>query len=168
VFDTEKRVVVMKKQMGASSDDLWIAYWPAGRGGVASPDDILQARHGKGTWREVFAALGLTDRELGARFSTSLKTDPSPPLLAEIVVDDLLVKRKLLRENELTSLRKAGGTNQELILVALIAAKIRQPAIQLYHEVKLGTRSWGSLLERAQLKPGEIQNTFVSLVNRSK
>ncbi len=168
VFATDKKGIVMKKQKGTSSDDLWIAYWVAGRGGVGNADTILQAKQGKETWQEVFSSLGLSGKKFGTRFAASLKTKTSTAQLAEAVVDDLLIQYKLLNEAELTKLRKAGGMNQEVILTALIAVKTRQPAFQIYSTVKKDSKSWGTLLTRAKIEPAGIQNEFISLLNHSK
>ena len=112
--------------------------------------------------------MGVTDRKLGARFAASLYAKSSTARLAETVVDDLFIQYRLLGETELASLRKAGGTNQELILATLIAFKTRQSATQLYLEVKSGSKSWGALLERAKINPAEIQKEIISLINRSR
>ena len=34
-FNVDKKTIVMKKQQGASPDDLWIAYWIASKSGMS-------------------------------------------------------------------------------------------------------------------------------------
>ena len=46
VFKIDKKSVVIKKQQGVSSDDLWIAYWIAAKSGQ-SPEGLLQAKTDK-------------------------------------------------------------------------------------------------------------------------
>jgi hypothetical protein len=163
VFATRKVWVVLKKQAGASSDDLWVTYWIAKKAAVA-PGAVLELRKGKRNWPEVFTALGLSDQRLGARFAASVKSNPSASGIARAVVDDLLLQYRLQSDQELVSLRRAGAANQELILASMLAAKTGQPAIKLYGEVKSGAKSWGDLLDRAKIAPKEIQKVLASIL----
>ena len=43
VFKIDKKTVVIKKQQGVSSDDLWLAYWIAAKSGQL-PEGLLQAK----------------------------------------------------------------------------------------------------------------------------
>src|ERR1700674_2872890 len=43
VFNADKKTIVIKKQQGTSSDDLWIGYWVASKS-RAAPDTLLQAK----------------------------------------------------------------------------------------------------------------------------
>lgn len=70
-FSTEKRSIVMKKQQGTPSDDLWIAYWVASKTGT-SPDILLQARNKSGSWKNTIATQSLSPKVLGARVSNAL------------------------------------------------------------------------------------------------
>lgn len=167
VFAVEKKSIVMKKQKGTSPDDLWVAYWVATRAGV-TPEALLLAGQKQG-WPAVVPALGLPAKKLGTRFNAALKAKATTPQLAEAVVDELFARYKLLGETELTVLRKAGATNQELILVTLIAGKSRQPAAQLYREVKGGgTTSWGAQLAKAGIEPTAIQPEIKLLLKSSR
>jgi hypothetical protein len=168
VFAIDKKGLVMKKQQGASADDLWIAYWLAGKGAAASAEAVLQVRQRKGSWQETVASLGTADKTLGPRFAASLQSRASAENLAENIVDELLVKYRLSSEAEVATLRKSGSTNQELILAALIAARTRQPAIRLFREVKSGAKSWGALLDTAKISPASMQQEFATLINRSR
>ncbi|HZV82147.1 MAG TPA: hypothetical protein VFF53_08275, partial [Geobacteraceae bacterium] len=55
VFNMDKKNLVMKKQQGTASDDLWIAYWVAVKTGM-SPDALLKAKQDK-EWKDVLAPL---------------------------------------------------------------------------------------------------------------
>jgi hypothetical protein len=145
VFNTDKKSIVMKKQQGASSDDLWVAYWVASKAGK-SPDSLLQAKSKSDSWKNVVVSLNLPPKSLGARFSNALNANVPTDRLSKAVVDDLFLKDQLLGEKDLDDLRKAGASNQELIIATVIATKTKQTARQLYLEVKVGTITWGSLL----------------------
>jgi len=164
-FGVEKKTIVVKKQKGASADDLWIAYWLATRSG-ADPELLLQEHKTKGSWRQVATPLAIPVKSLGGRVAEALKTNAADERLADAVVDELLLRFRFHGAPELTALRKAGAGNQELIMAGLLAAKTRQPAIQLYRDVKGGGTSWGALLQRAKVNPAEIQSEVSALVKK--
>ncbi|MBI5655905.1 MAG: hypothetical protein HZC44_03380 [Geobacter sp.] len=161
-FGVEKRTIVVKKQKGVSGDDLWVAYWLATRSG-ADPDALLQERKTKGSWRQVALPLPISTSRKD-RVAAALKTTTTDERLANAVVDELLLRFRFHNEAELAALRKAGAGNQELVIAAVIGAKTRQPAIQLYREVKGRKTSWGALLQRAKIEPGEIQSVVTTMV----
>jgi len=164
-FGVEKKTIVVKKQKGASADDLWIAYWLATRSG-ADPELLLQEHKTKGSWRQVATPLAIPVKSMGGRVAEALKTNAADERLANAVVDELLLRFRFHGEPELAALRKAGAGNQELIIAGLLAAKTRQPAIQLYRDVKGGGTSWGALLQRAKVNPAEIQSEVSALVKK--
>jgi len=165
-FGVEKKTIVVKKQKGASADDLWVAYWLAARSG-ADPEALLLEHKTKGSWRQVATSLTIPVKSLRGRVAEALKSNAADEPLAKAVVDELLLRFRFHGESELAALRKAGAGNQELVLAGLIAAKIRQPATQLYREVKGGSTSWGALLQRAKVNPAEIQSEVAAVVTTS-
>ena len=167
VFSTDKKSIVMKKQQGTSPDDLWIAYWVASKAGT-SPDNLLQAKLKSDSWKNVIVPRGLSPKILGARFSNALNANASDVRLSESVVDELFLKDRLLGEDNLAALRKAGATNQELIIATIIATKTKQPAKQLYLEVKSGTKTWGSLLAGAKIDTKNMQQQIDSILKHSQ
>lgn len=167
VFNIEKKTVVIKKQQGASSDDLWIAYWVASKSGM-SPETLLQAKQDKNGWKDVIAPLRLSTKAMGTRFSAALNAKASTTRLADTVVDELFLRYQLLSDGELGTLRQAGVTNQELILATVISAKTRQPARQIYLGVKNGAKTWGSLLQSAQIDPKNIPQEISGILKSHK
>jgi len=163
VFTIDKKTIVLKKQQGISSEDLWIAYWVASKAG-ATPETLLQARLENEAWKDVLVPLRLTAKALGTRFSSALNAKSSTGNLAEAVLDELILRYQLLDDRELAALRHVGATNQELIIAALIAARTRQPARQIYLEVKNGSRTWGSLLTRANIDTKNLQREISSIL----
>lgn len=163
VFNTDKKSIVMKKQQGTSPDDLWVAYWVASKAGK-SPDSMLQAKLKSDSWKNVVVPLNLTPKSLGARFLNALNANVPTDRLSEAVVDELLLKAQLLSERDLVDLRKAGASNQELIIATVIATKTKQPAKQLYLEVKAGTKTWGSLLSWTKIDTKNMQQEIASLL----
>jgi hypothetical protein len=163
VFNIDKKGIVMKKQQGASSDDLWIAYWVASKSGV-SPETLLQAKQGKDLWKDVIAPLRLTTKSLGPGFSAALNAKKPSSQLADTLVDEIFLRHKLQGEGDLSALRKAGASSQELIIATVIATRTRQPAKQLYLEVKSGTRSWGSLLQSAKIDTRNMQQEIADIL----
>lgn len=163
VFGVEKRTIVMKKQQGTSSDDLWIAYWLAAKTQTPA-ETLLQAKEGKAAWPDVIAAQRLATKKLSPRFATALKAKGATAHLAETVVDDLVTSHKLLADADLAALRKAGASSQELILAIVLAAKTGQPSLQIYREVKNGGRTWGSLLQDAAIDTKNMQQEISRLL----
>lgn len=162
IFSVDKKNIVMKKQQGTSSDDLWIAYWVAYQT-ASSADALLQKKASKGLWKNVFPAV----KSLGSRFSSALNSNSSPALLAEIVVDEQIARNKLLNATDVAALRQAGASNQELIIAAVISARTRQPARHVYLDVKNGSKTWGALLTSAKIDTKNVQREISSLLNVS-
>jgi hypothetical protein len=163
VFNTDRKTIVLKKQQGTSSDDLWVAYWVASKAG-SSPDSLLQARLRQEGWKDVLASLRLTPQELGVHFTRALNARSSSATLAEAVVDELFLRHHLLQEAELTAIRTAGASNQELIMAALLAARTRLPARQVYLDVKGGAKTWGALLLWADIDSKNMQREIAVIL----
>ncbi len=161
LFKVDKNMIVMKKQAGNSADDLWIAYWVASGSGTTG-EALLAARDKKRSWQEVVVPLGLPAKSVGEQFVHAVTSGASAAKLAQVVVDEVLVRQRLLGEREIASLRKEWASNQEIIITALIAAKIRRPAIGIYRDVKKGSKSWGALLSEAKIQPADIQAEFAA------
>ncbi len=166
VFNTDKKTVVMKKQQGISSDDLWIAYWIAAKFSI-SAESLLKAKQGKEVWKDVFASQNLDSKPLGTRFSKALEAKLPPVQLAEIAVDELFLRNHILSGADLAAIRQAGATNQELIIVTIIATKMKQPAKPLYLETKSSAKTWGSLLAAAKIDTKNMQHEIVDILKLS-
>lgn len=163
VFNTDKKSIVMKKQLGTSSDDLWIAYWVASKAGK-TPDSLLQAKLKSDSWKNVVVPLNLSPKILGARFSNAVNANASTEQLSEAVVDELFLKDKLLGKRDLADMRKAGVSSQELIIATVIAAKTKQSAKLLYLDVKAGTKTWGTLLLWAKIDTKNMQQEIATIL----
>jgi hypothetical protein len=163
VFNVDKKTIVIKKQQGMSADDLWIAYWIAARTG-ASAEKLLQLKHKGGTWKDVVESQRLSAKNFGTPFTRALNATFSADLLAETVVNDTFLRYHLINEVELKALREAGASNQELILAALIAASTKQSARLIYLNVKNGSKTWGALLESANINTKNLQQEISNIM----
>lgn len=165
VFHVAKKEIVIAKQQGTSADDLWVAHGIAAKSGVP-PKSLLQAKSAHDSWRSALASVGIAPQAVGPRLANALQAAVPTARLAEIVVDDLLLRCRLLGDKELTALRQTGVANQELIMAALIAAKTGQPARQLLMQVKGGARTWGALLQEARFDTRNLQQEIARLLAR--
>jgi len=166
-LNAEKRTIVLKKQKGASADDLWVAYWLASRTG-ASAESLLENRKAKENWKDAVAGSGVSAKSLPSQFVKDLHSGASSETLARKVVDDLLIGYRLIDEAELAAMRKNWATNQEAIIAAVIAIKTHRPARQIHLEVKNGKKSWGGLLQTASIDTAAIEEEIESLLKARK
>ncbi|HXE97927.1 MAG TPA: hypothetical protein VN642_16090 [Dongiaceae bacterium] len=163
LFNVDKKTIMMKKQSGYSADDLWVAYRVASGSGLTA-EALLAALGKKGSWKEVVVPMGLPAKSLGERFAAEIAAGASSARLATGIVDDELVRHRLLGAQELAVLRKEWASNQEVILAALIASKSGRPAIGIYRDVKKGSKSWGAFLDRAKVQPSGMPSEFAALL----
>lgn len=166
-LNAEKRTIVLKKQRGASADDLWVAYWLASRTGV-SAESLLENRKAKENWKDAVAGSGIDTRSLPPQFAKELHSGASSEALARKVVDDLLIGYRLINEAELAAVRKNWATNQEVIIASIIASKTRRPARQIHLEAKNGKKSWGGLLQTAGIDTSAIEEEIETLLQARK
>ncbi len=163
VFNVDKKAIVMKKQQGTSPDDLWIAYWIASKTGT-SAEKLLQIKHTSAAWKDVVGSQQIPTRDLGAVFTRQLNSASSSTLLAETVVNDIFLHYQLLGDLELTAVRHAGASNQELIISTVIATKARQPVRQVYLDVKKGAKTWGAFLAAAKIDTKNLQQELSNVL----
>lgn len=151
VFRYDKKSIVIKKQQGVSADDLWVACWIASRTSLPI-DTLLEKKAGSASWKDVCPPVAA----LGSRFLSALKAQAPAAVLADIVADEQVVRYRLLGGPDVAALRKSGASSQEMILAALIAARTRHSAREVYLDVKRGHKTWGTLLNGAGMNAGNL------------
>lgn len=166
IFNVDKKSLVLKKQKGTSSDDLWVAYGISASTGVA-PDALLQARESKASWKDAVAVLKLKQIP-GGTFGKALQAGAATPLLSEAMVNDIILRYRLLDGGELVGLRKSGATSQEVFLAILGAARLKQSAREVFSAVRSGTKTWGKMLADSGLDAAGIQQEASALVGSSR
>ncbi len=105
MFSVDKKSIVMKKQQGIASDDLWIAYWIAAKKRT-SADFLLKVKQSSDVWKDVFTTLHVDSQPFGTCFSKALNTKVSSATLAEIAVDELFLRNHILKDADLAALRQ--------------------------------------------------------------
>lgn len=163
VFNTDKMSIVMKKQQGTSPDDLWIAYWMGAVSG-GSAETMLKSKEKGDSWRDVSSSLRLNSSNAGNKFVNALNANAPTVKVSEAVVDEIFMRYRLITSAELKILRQSGASSQELIISTVIAAKLKQPAVSIYNEVKKGAKTWGSLLQTAKIDTKKMQQEIVLIL----
>lgn len=166
VFNADKKSIVMMKQRGIPTDDLWIAYWVAAKSG-ADPGALLEARAKSNSWQEALTPLQPSPEKCGARFTQVLAATLPTDRLGAAVVDELLIDYRLLDENQLDALRKTATSNQELILAAVLATRTRRAVQQIIVDAKGGTKTWGAMMETAGIDGNNLPQAVAAVLKRS-
>jgi hypothetical protein len=139
-FERPKREVVMAKQGGTSNEDLWISYRAAANSGIA-PRSLLNEKRRAGHWQPVLRQLHI---DLG--LPDNLASSGWDEVLARAVFDQVLLELSFADRETLETLRKAGGSQQETLLAALLAQAGTRTALDYYRQVRFENHPWGQLL----------------------
>jgi hypothetical protein len=167
VFDAEKRSVVKMKRNGTSADDLWVAYWTGKQSGVSS-ETLLKQKQAKGEWKAVINDLNQTSASSNSQLFLALQEEAASEALAQAVVEDVFTHFQLLSQDKLQTIRKAGASNQELIIATLISRKTGNPPEKIYLDVKTGIKTWGEFVNLAQINMNDLQNEFSSILTAAE
>jgi hypothetical protein len=154
-----KGTLVQAVMGGTPAEDLWIAYWAGartGRGGEA----LLAAKEEKGSWRAALSGA----KDLGAAFERALALAASDAALAALAVDDVLVSRVGVPGEELALLRAAGARSEEVVLAAVLSARLGTPAMPILARVRSGAGTWGTVLRGAGLAPKDMDGVVRGLM----
>ena len=158
-FDVTKKIIVRKKQHGASGADLWIAYWLADKSG-ADVEDILTARSDNPDWRTTINSLKINTDTMGTTFTRALKGGTVP--LDHVVVDEVLERLQILSAKNLIALRNNKATNKEVIVCALLAAKSGKQPLLFLQQVQGHIKNWDSLMTEAGINIRDIEQILLS------
>jgi hypothetical protein len=144
---------------GTPADDLWIAYWAGARAG-REPEALLAARQRLGSWQA--ALKGATG--LGLAFDGALALGSADGKLSALAIDDVLLGRLETNAEDLALLRASRATSEEVVLAAVLALRLRAPAMPMLSRVRAGKATWGSTLHDAGLAPHDMDAVVRSLV----
>jgi len=150
-FAVPKAELVQGAMGGTAPEDAWVARWAGARAG-RDAGALLEAKGAKGSWRAALAGAS----GLGAPFQAALARGASDAELAALAVDDVLVARFRADPAAVESLRAAGATSEQVVVAAILAARLGTPTVPLLKAVQAGQTTWGSLLADAGLPPKEI------------
>ena len=162
-FGVEKKSIVIKKQKGTASDDLWISYWLARQTGTPE-EKLLKQRQLQTSWYKTIKSADIKKNKLGPRMAAIFGENVTDTRLADAVVDSLLLNHRLYRETDLDKLRQSGAGSKELIVAALISSKNGTPQGQIYHDVSRGGLSWGGMLQRVGINAQNLQAEVTALI----
>ncbi|MBW2186051.1 MAG: hypothetical protein JRG71_06505 [Deltaproteobacteria bacterium] len=151
-FDVTKKIIVGKKQRGASGADLWVAYWLADKS-ATEVEKILTARSQQSNWAATITALGIKPTALGTTSNSTLNDATAP--LDHVVVDEVLERLQILSADDLKTLRHNNASNKELLVCALLANKSDNQPLLFLQQVQGHVATWDSLMTHAGI---DIQN----------
>jgi hypothetical protein len=154
-----KGALVQAVMGGTPAEDLWIAHWAGARTGRPG-EELLRAKEQKGSWRAALSGA----KGLGAAFERALGSAASDAALAALAVDDVLGSRVGIAAEELRLLRAADARSEEVVLAAVLSAKLGTPAMPLLARVRSGAGTWGTVLRDAGLAPQDMDGVVRALV----
>jgi hypothetical protein len=155
-----KRDLVQAVMGGTKAEDLWIAHWAGARAGL-DPSALLAAKEKQGSWKAALA--GATG--LGRAFGDALASGAADGALAALAIDDVLLGRLEANAEDLALLRASGASSEEVVLAAVLAVRLRAPAMPMLSRVRSGKASWGSTLDDAGLAPHDMDAVVRGLVH---
>jgi hypothetical protein len=156
-----KRELVSAAMTGTSPEDLWVAHWAARRAGREAAD-LLDAKARQGSWKAVLAG----GRGLPAGFAAALARGAADAELAAIAADDVLVERVGADAAELSAARGAGASTSEVVLAAVLAARLGTAPATVLAPVKAGKATWGAALQALGLTPRDLDGVVRQSVRR--
>lgn len=163
LFKVDKTSIVLSKQRGISSSNLWLAHWLAVKSGKKA--DAMLASIGKGnSWRETEPLAGFNRSARIKRIFADMKGGVTVEMLAWLMVDEALLSSNMVSERDIADLRSQQATNQEMIIAALVAKKLAGTPIKFLADVRSGRTSWGILFNEAKLTPGKLASDFEILI----
>lgn len=157
-FNVTKKDIVKKKQHGANSGDLWVAYWLAGKSGITA-DNLLATRSQHPDWSGTIANLNINTVNLGAAFNLALQEHSL--VLDQIVVDEILTHRHVLSEQDLHLLRHNKASNKEVLACALLAAQSNQQPLLFLQQVQGHIKNWDGLMTQAGIDIQQIEQVWM-------
>lgn len=160
-FGPSKRTLVEAVMTGTSPDDLFIAHWAAARsGGDASA--LLDGRSAKGSWKAALAGAGGLER----RFAEALARGAPDVELAAAAVDDTLATRLGADRAALAEVRAGGAATGDVLLAAVLAARIGTTPATVLAPIRAGKATWGSALQALGLAPRDLDGIIRQLAAR--
>ncbi len=158
-FGVGKGSLVRAVMGGVSPDDLWIAHWAAARAG-GDADALLAAREERRSWKRALAGA----KGLGPAFGAALASGAPDAALSAIAVDDVLTARLGADAEDVALLRAARARSEEVVLAAVLSARLGTPAMPILARVRSGQATWGSTLHEAGLAPQDMDGVVRGMV----
>jgi hypothetical protein len=160
-FGPSKRELVAAAMGGTSPEDLWIANWTAPRA-RREAGALLDSKARLGSWKAALAGAA----GLAGPFAEALARGAPDAELAAIAVDDVLCGRLGADAAEIAAARRAGASTSEVILAALLAARLGTAPATVLAPVKSGKATWGAALQALGIAPRDLDGLVRQAVRR--
>jgi hypothetical protein len=151
-FGVSKATLVRAVMSGTAPEDLWIAHWAAARTGRDAASLLGQLSEA-GSWRPALTGA----KGLPPGFEAALAKGSDRRELAAYAVDDVARARLAVDPAVLAALRAAGATSEQVVVVLLVAPRLRASPSDLLARYRSGRATWGALLHEAGLAPEGIE-----------
>ncbi len=162
-YGIAKKQVVRAKMTGADGDDLWVAHAVAASTG-RTPEELLSARAGAGSWPDALSLLGVAPGRLDPALARALAPGAPAQAPANAAVDAVLVQRLGVSQEKVTALRRQRPSNAEAVTAAVLHRLGRGDPAEILQRVRAGQATWGALFHDAGVAPAEIEGRVRGLL----
>jgi hypothetical protein len=157
LFHIPKQQIVKARMSGTPGEALWLAGYLSLQTGQ-SVAALLAVRQRATDWNAFLVSLDGFPETLDPEVAAPVLARKPVPAVVSALVDLQVRKRLGLAAVEIETVRSEGATDQQLILVALLASHTGKPAVEIYNQRKRDGLPWDMLLNQNDIAPKQIDS----------
>ena len=159
-----KRELVSSLMGGGSGTTLWIEWYLVVRGGLDA-EVIGRLRSDGQSWRDIAKQQRLPLDQLSPEVVAELVRGRSDEAVASAIINEVLISRLAVKPSILTDLRRAGGTDREVIAVSVLSRRLNIPSGDLLRRIRSGDGSWSSWVTKAGIDGKNAEGTVKGMLS---